>query len=180
MSLIAQRCIWDWADWIAKKQNERIGLVLVELLTAIDGRELLAYLAYSDPSSDHEMWRGMLPMLVSHYKGADSALRRIGTIPAPLPEGGLPLPRLVYEIMIAASDVEAWLEHRLVQPSSKKTSRNEKQSKIMSVAAELTGTPEWEVSAKRRCRLVEKKLKQPEGWCNERTLSRALNRMSER
>jgi hypothetical protein len=26
MSLIAKRCICDWADWSAKKQNERIGL----------------------------------------------------------------------------------------------------------------------------------------------------------
>jgi hypothetical protein len=114
MSLIAERSVWDWGDRIAKEHDERNGQVLVELLTAIERRELPAYL----PNSAGDLWRGALLPLINHVKGFDEALHR--NMPIPLPEGGLPLPRMLLKIMVAAPHVDSWLARRLAaqqQPS---------------------------------------------------------------
>jgi hypothetical protein len=59
--------------------------------------------------------------------------------------------------------------------ASKTRRRDEKRPDIIRAIEALAGSPEWEqASGKARCRLVERHLDQPPGWCSTRTLVRAM------
>jgi hypothetical protein len=57
----------------------------------------------------------------------------------------------------------------------KKARRDEKRPEIAGAIAALADLTEWQDSSdKKRCRLVERYLRKPEGWCSSRTLGRAV------
>jgi hypothetical protein len=57
----------------------------------------------------------------------------------------------------------------------RKARRDEKRPEIVAVIAALADSTEWQGSSdKERCRLVERRLDKPAGWCSQRTLSRAI------
>jgi hypothetical protein len=102
MPLIAERSLWDWAEKIAREQNESLARVLAELVTAVDRAELPAEIW----RAPNEQWRLLLPSIAE-------TVRMHTTIAGerlPPHEG---IWTLSHRIMVRASDVENWLSIRL-------------------------------------------------------------------
>jgi len=99
MPLISERFLWDWAQKLAKEQNEPYALVLVEMLKAIERNELPATFPHGPSSKQHDFKALIEELLTNHsagwpvipYKGNWNAISRIS---------------------LTSSDVESWLAHR--------------------------------------------------------------------
>jgi hypothetical protein len=86
----------------------------------------------------------------------------------------------LYQVEICWPDVLRWWpqsgktdDH--ARTKKRKVRRDEKRPEIAGAVAALADSTGWQGSSdKERCRLVERHLKKPAGWCSQRTLGRAV------
>jgi hypothetical protein len=104
MPLISERSLWDWAEKVAKEQNEPFALVLVEMFKAIDRDELPATFPHRSPLERHDLKAIIAEILTTHSLG----------IPILLYSGEW---GVASSITITSSDMESWLARSIpVEP----------------------------------------------------------------